>query len=70
MEFTPNSLKLHGTDPKEFLKIFEQNGYKISTNNFLSKDYLSIDDIISKSNAGMLNLYIIHSKIMEELPNK
>ena len=69
LEFTPTSLKLHGTDPKAFLKIFEQNGYKIATNNFISKDYLSIDDLMSKSNGGMINLYISHSKIIEELPN-
>ena len=69
LEFTPSSLKLHGTDPKEFLKIFEQNGYKISTNNFITKDYLSLDDIMLKANGGMPNLYITYSKIIEELSN-
>ena len=69
LEFTPNSLKLHGTEPKEFLKIFEQNGYKMSEKDFLSKDYLSVDDIMLKTHGGILNLYITNSKIIEELSN-
>ena len=69
LEFTPNSLKLHGTEPKEFLKIFEQNGYKMSEKDFLSKEYLSVDDIMLKTHGGILNLYITNSKIIEELSN-
>jgi len=39
LEFVPDYLKMQGTDPKEFLEIFEKNGYKISLDNFLSQKY-------------------------------
>ena len=67
LEFSPDALKLHDTEPKEFLKMFEKNGYKMSSNDFLSKSYFSIDDIITKKKLGIINLYISHSKIIEEL---
>ena len=31
IEFTPEALKLHGTDPIKFLQIFVDNGYKSSS---------------------------------------
>ena len=64
LEFTPDSLKDHGTDPKKFLEIFEENGYKFSTNNFLDTNFISIDDIMEKCKT-YINLYIIYSKIFE-----
>ena len=63
MEFSKESLKLHGTDPKEFLQMFENNGYKISTRNFLDKRYSLIDNIIRKN--YLINLYIVYVKILE-----
>ena len=66
LEFTPKSLKLHGTDPKEFLLLFENNGYKFCLNNFFDKNHLSADDIIKK-NYGLINLYIVYLQILDTL---
>ena len=64
LEFTPDSLKLHGTDPKKFLQMFENNGYKISLSNFFDNNYILIDDIIEQTK-GFKNLYIVYIKILE-----
>ena len=64
LEFSPKSLIIHGTDPKEFLQMFENNGYKFSYTNFFGNDYVSIDNIISTIK-GFSNIYIIYSKILE-----
>ena len=42
IEFSPNLLKEHGTNPKKFLELFSQNGYKISLIGFLSNEYISV----------------------------
>ena len=54
LEFTPYYLKLHGTDPNEFIKLFANNGYKFSNLNFFS-NFISADDIMRKKleNVGM-----------------
>lgn len=41
IEFRNDYLKIQGTQPKELLEIFIQNGYLISNVNFSSKSYLS-----------------------------
>ena len=66
IEFTPESLRLHGTDPKKFLQLFVDNGYKLGLFNFFA-DFTSIDDIMKKNfnNYGLINIYIVHSKILE-----
>ena len=63
LEFTPSLLKLQGNDPKEFLQLFVDNGYKISLYNFFY-DYVSVEDIL-KSKAFLQNLYLVYSKILE-----
>ena len=65
LEFTPTYLKLQGTDPNEFIKLFADNGYKFSTLNFFT-NYISAEDIMRKNlgNVGM-NLYLVYSKILE-----
>lgn len=62
MEWTPKALKLKGTDPEVFLKLFIDNGYKISKKDFLSGEYCSFDEII---NAAAINLYIIYTNFLE-----
>ena len=62
MEWTPKALKLKGTDPELFLKLFINNGYKISKKDFLSKEYCSFDEII---NVAAINLYIIYTNFLE-----
>ena len=61
--YTPRVLKLHGTDPLEFLKLFENNGYKIFLNNFFDKDIIPLEKILEKRK---INLYIVHSSILED----
>ena len=61
-EFARSFLKLHGTDPKQFLQLFEDNGYKLSFTNFF-ENYLSPDDILRNKISN--NLYIVYSKILE-----
>ena len=56
-EYNTYFLKRHGTDPKKFLQLFIDNGYKISVKGFLSKSFISIDDI-----KPVTNLYFIYSK--------
>lgn len=62
IEFSLNYLKMQGTDPKEFLEIFEKNGYKMNTNGFFSKKYLSIDELLK---LPPINLYIVYIKFLE-----
>ena len=62
VEFNIDYLKLQGTDPKKILEIFEQNGYLFSKDDFFSKTYLSIDQILKLKSP---NLYIIYSKFLE-----
>ena len=66
MEFTPESLTLHGTEPKKFLQLFVDNGYKLGLFNFFT-NFKSIDDIMRTnfSNYHSINIYIAHSKILE-----
>ena len=64
MEFTPSSLKLHGTEPRDFLQIFINNGYKISKISFFNQEYSSPDEIIEACH-DLVNLYIIYSKFLE-----
>ena len=60
LEFAPKLLKLKGTDPKLLLELFEKNGYKISTKDFLSKQYCSIENLIDGKSR---NIYIVYNKI-------
>ena len=63
MEWAPNNLKMQKVNKREFLLLFENNGYKFSLSNFLDKKYITLDDIVKTSNT--LNLYIIYEKILE-----
>ena len=64
IEFTPLYLKLHGSDEKQFLQMFINNGYIISPHHFLEKKNYTIDYII-KIVGIQKNLYITFSKIFE-----
>ena len=66
LEFTPDSLKIHNSEPKEFLMLFERNGYKFSTDDFLSGQYKTADEIIQQVK-GYVNLYIVHSSILNDI---
>ena len=62
MEWTPSLVRLKGTDPKIFLEIFDNNGYKISIKDFLSKEYCSVDQLLNKN---QINIYIIYIGFIE-----
>ena len=62
LEFTPSYLKLHGTDPREFLELFQKNGYHLSTKDFFDKNIFSFDSVLKD---GIFNLYITYSKFIE-----
>ena len=59
LEFTPIYLKEHKTDPIKFLELFENNGYKISSNGFFSNSFLSINEVMKIVNI-QVNLYFIY----------
>ena len=52
-------LKKHGTNPKNFLKMFTDNGYKISLKGFLSNSFVSVNEVM-KLTKIQLNLYFIY----------
>lgn len=66
IEFTPIFLREHETDPNEFLNLFLKNGYKISSQGFLSNNYSSIENILEIT-TYQINLYFIHTSIIENL---
>ena len=62
LEWSQNLLQKRGTDPKTFLEILENNGYKFSIKDFLSQQYCSINELI-KIKKG--NIYVVYSKFLE-----
>ena len=63
IEYETTFLEDHGTKVLEFLQFFENNGYKISLNDFFSKQYISPSDIIKSRT--ILNLFIVYEKFLE-----
>ena len=63
IEYETSFLEGHGTKVLEFLEFFENNGYKISLNDFFSKQYTSPSEIITNKN--ILNLFIVYEKFLE-----
>ena len=55
-EFDPEYLEKHGTNPKQFLELFANNGYKISDKGFLNVTYMTPETIKS----GHRNLYFTY----------
>ena len=39
-EYSKNMIREHGDNPKEFIKLFTDNGYKVSKEGFLSENFL------------------------------
>jgi FkbM family methyltransferase len=62
LEFTPNSLRIHGTDPMKFLEMFEKNGYKFPKDNFFDNKYYKKEELIRM---GLINIYIVYSNIIK-----
>ena len=64
LEFSPFMLRNKNTDPQLFLEIFEQNGYKFSKVDFLSKNYTSIDELL-KTKSRQINIFLVYTKFLE-----
>lgn len=64
IEITPIFLKEHGTDPYEFIKLFVDNGYYISLQGFLNKNYVSIKQLFKKIKFQR-NCYFIYKEIID-----
>lgn len=70
MEFNAKALEAHGTNPRKFLKRFLKNGYRFASYNFFDNNFISIDEIIGRTNDGSnMNLHIVHSKITKKYYN-
>ena len=66
LEFTPELLIEVGSDPKELAQLFVDNGYKISLKGFLSKEYITVDELLIKGRQ-QINCYFIHEKMSEKI---
>ena len=65
MEFTPSFLLEHGTNPLNFLKLLVNNGYKISLNGFLKKEYIT-EEYLMKIVGHHTICYFINKEIIDE----
>ena len=64
LEFNKDSLIHHGTDPKQFLELFQNHGYKFKKYNFFENHLMTIDEILNYKDE-CFNLYITHSNILK-----
>lgn len=63
LEFTPIYLKELGSEPVKLIQFFIDNGYKLSIDGFLSKNYIAIEELFAKIKV-QINCYFIHSSII------
>ena len=65
IEFSPTFLKEHGTNPKKFIELFVENGYKISFEGFLNNNInISIEKFMKKI-GFQKNCYFIYKNILK-----
>ena len=64
IEYDISMLKFHQTNVLEFLKFFENNGYKFSLVGFLSKEYISSEELIKISTTNT-NVFIFYKKFFQ-----
>ena len=62
LEFSPSFLREQNSDPKDLVELFVNNGYKISLKGFLSKEYITADELYSKTKL-QVNCFFIHNSI-------
>ena len=62
LEFTPSFFKEQDSDPKELIKLFVDNGYKISLDGFLKKNYITLNELLIKTEY-QFNCYFIHESL-------
>ena len=62
LEFSPVFLREVGSNPEKLVQLFVKNGYKISLNGFLSKNYITANELLNKA-GFQKNCYFIHDSI-------
>ena len=67
LEFSPNFIQEVGSNPKELVQLFVDNGYKISLEGFLSKDFINADELLKKAISNQINCYFIHESMIKLL---
>jgi FkbM family methyltransferase len=65
LEFSPSYLKEVGSNPRQLAQLFVDNGYKITSDGFLSKNYLTIDELLRRA-GFQINCYFIHESIIDK----
>ena len=65
LEFTPTYLKELGTAPLKLVQFFIDNDYKISVDGFLSKRFITVEELFAKVNI-QIDCYFIHSSIINK----
>ena len=48
-EFSINMIKEHGNNPREYIKLFTNNGYKVNNEGFLSQNFIPPEKVRSRS---------------------
>ena len=66
LEFTPELLNAIGSDQRELIHLFVDNGYKISLKSFLSKEFLNIDEFFIRAKSQVY-CYFVHESIISLL---
>ena len=61
LEYCPSYIRIHDVNNTKYLKMFEDNGYKMSISNFIDKTYVSVEYLAKISKC--FDLYIIYTKI-------
>ena len=63
LEFTPELLNAIGSDQRELIHLFVDNGYKISLKSFLSKEFLNINEFFIRAKSQVY-CYFVHESII------
>jgi FkbM family methyltransferase len=62
LELSPYYLKEVGSEPLKLVKFLVENGYKISLKGFLSKTYITIEELLSRT-GFQKNCFFIHNSM-------
>ena len=57
--FNKKMFNIYETKAEDFLKFFVNNGYQISLKGFLTKEFISIEDLMKKK-LKQINLYLVY----------
>ena len=63
-EYNQKLFKEQDTNPSEFIKLFLDNGYKMSDSGFFPTEYRSLEYILRKN--GLFNLFFVHKDFISK----